>query len=113
MYNGHFLDEELPYQCSIPQLVVPLKFRSSFLLACSDAVYVCDGVSDGHPEYIQLPLLVEPPQESHKNRGDTPLWTAYTKPMRFSPFADVHDDLYLAREDGVVKFIEVKSCSMC
>lgn len=105
--DGNF-DEglQLPMNFRLPLLIIPLSFRCAFIVVCVDAIVVCEGLVEGTPTYINLSLSVEPPTEYHQGLG-APLWTAYAKPMRFSPYADHHDDLYLARGDGVVKFIEV------
>jgi hypothetical protein len=38
-----------------------------------------------------------------------PLWTAWTRPSRLPHHTKNRDDIYVVREDGLVKFLEIDS----
>ncbi|KAI1386156.1 uncharacterized protein F4822DRAFT_306907 [Hypoxylon trugodes] len=99
--NGYRLDEDY----SLPLLVVPLKVRNAFLIITERITATCSDILGSPPVFVPFELA---------NRGDTelhhgthePLWTAWTRPIRHPPYHDKKDVIYLAREDGLINFLE-------
>jgi len=102
--KGHLL--ELSRQ--MPLLLIPLTLKSSFILVCEDSMAVCHGILQGSPTFIDFNNRVDMPTELHHGSGK-PLWTAWTRPPRLPGYARVRDDIYIAREDGLIKFLEIDS----
>jgi len=99
--KGHLLDDSY----RIPLLLIPLTIRSSFLLICEESIAVCEGLLEGEPRCRPSPIATEEPSPLHKG-SNPPLWTSWTRPIRIPRYAATHDDIYLAREDGLVKYLE-------
>lgn len=100
--NGHLV----PQAFRMPLFLIPLSARSAMIMACKEAVVACEGLLEGSPRFRTLDISPVEPTALHIGR-DTPLWTSWTKPMRFRAYRKSHDDFYLAREDGVIKFFEM------
>lgn len=99
--KGHLLDE-----CyRTPILLIPLTIKSAFVLVCEQSVAVCEGLLEGSPQCHQSHLGHDGPSPTHKGRN-APLWTSWTRPARHKKYAATNDDIYIAREDGLVKYLE-------
>lgn len=97
----------------MPLLLIPLTFKSSFLLIYEDAASVCQRFLEGTPEFLDIaPHIINIDiTKLHHGKGK-PLWTAWARPRRLKDH--VHkgrDDIYLVREDGGLKFLEIDSTS--
>ncbi|KFY28862.1 hypothetical protein V493_02713 [Pseudogymnoascus sp. VKM F-4281 (FW-2241)] len=99
--KGHLLDERY----RTPILLIPLTIKSAFILVCEQGVAVCEGLLEGSPQCHQSHLGHDEPSPIHKGRN-APLWTSWTRPVRTQKFAATNDDIYIAREDGLVKYLE-------
>ncbi|OBT88113.1 hypothetical protein VE02_03549 [Pseudogymnoascus sp. 03VT05] len=99
--KGHLLNE-----CyRTPILLIPLTIKSAFVLVCEESVAVCEGLLEGSPQCHQSHLGHDEPSPIHKGRN-APLWTSWTRPTRTQKYAATNDDIYIAREDGLVKYLE-------
>ncbi|KFY42336.1 hypothetical protein V494_02463 [Pseudogymnoascus sp. VKM F-4513 (FW-928)] len=99
--KGHLLDD-----CyRIPLLLIPLTIKSAFVLVCEQSIAVCEGLLEGSPQCHQGYLGHDEPSPIHKGRN-APLWTSWTRPVRTQKYAATNDDIYIAREDGLVKYLE-------
>lgn len=113
--HGHnsALDEEnaglrLPDELQFPLLAIPLRFRSSFCLACENAIGVVQNIMSGSPE-IEL-LKWDQRQQTALHHGNSwPLWSAWARPHRGSWYVAKTDVIYLAREDGLLLQMEIDS----
>lgn len=95
-------------QYRMPLLLIPIKFKFAFALVFDDKILVCRVFIRGEIEWEIVDMNPRPATSLYRGL-DRPLWVAYTKPKRTKDFAATHDDLYLAREDGVVIFIEIEA----
>jgi hypothetical protein len=102
--KGHLLEQSR----QMPLLLIPLTLKSSFILVCEDSMAVCQGILQGSPTFIDFNNRIDVPTELHHGSG-RPLWTAWTRPPRLPGYARVRDDIYIAREDGLIKFLEIDS----
>ncbi|KFY52742.1 hypothetical protein V496_08233 [Pseudogymnoascus sp. VKM F-4515 (FW-2607)] len=99
--KGHLLDD-----CyRTPILLIPLTIKSAFVLVCEQSVAVCEGLLEGSPQCHHSHLGHDEPSPVHKGRN-APLWTSWTRPVRTKRYAATNDDIYIAREDGLVKYLE-------
>ncbi|KAI1090177.1 hypothetical protein F5B19DRAFT_335218 [Rostrohypoxylon terebratum] len=98
---GHRLDDEY----RMPLLVVPLKVRNAFLIITESITATCSDVLRGPPEFVKFELANCDNTQLHHGMGD-PLWTAWTRPIRHPPYHYRKDVIYLAREDGLINFLE-------
>lgn len=92
-----------------PLLVIPLTIKSSFIIVYEDCMTVCRGLLEGSPQFIDFnDNANDPPASSHHGLG-TPLWTSWARPTRDAEYKKTRDDIYLVREDGLLKFLEIDS----
>ncbi|KAB5572120.1 mono-functional DNA-alkylating methyl methanesulfonate N-term-domain-containing protein [Coniochaeta sp. 2T2.1] len=94
----------------LPLLVVPLRVRSAFICISEQQIAVYSGVLHGdyQPDMIDIDGDTRAPTDNYQGRNK-PLWTAWARPSRLSEFFRRNDCIYLAREDGVVYFMEADS----
>jgi hypothetical protein len=102
--RGHLLEESR----QMPLLVIPLTTNSSFILVCEDSMAVCKDILEGSPKFVDFNNRVEPPTAMHHGSG-LPLWTAWTRPVRLPYHTVNQDDIYIVREDGFIKYLELHS----
>jgi hypothetical protein len=70
---------------------------------------LCRNILEGTPTFINVPIMhIEASERYHgqDRKSRTPLWTTWFRPLRTQRYSRKHDDIYLAREDGTVLFIE-------
>ncbi|KAK5653859.1 hypothetical protein OQA88_7783 [Cercophora sp. LCS_1] len=99
--QGH----RMPVENQMPVLIIPLTVRSAFIAISPEQVAVCTEVLHGSPNFECVELQNPAPTPNHHGREE-PLWTAWSRPFRLAPYFKTKDCIYLAREDGVVIFIE-------
>lgn len=99
--NGH----SLPAEHEMPMMVVPLTVRSAFFAVSEDQVAYCADALQGSPSFEPCEIGDYPPSEYHEGT-EVPLWTAWSRPPRLYPYHRDKDFVYIAREDGVVIFLE-------
>ncbi|KAL8716537.1 MAG: hypothetical protein Q9225_006142 [Loekoesia sp. 1 TL-2023] len=102
----------LPHPERLPLLLIPLTYGTAFALVCEDQIVVYKDILTGHARG-QLCLLehYEPPEEPGSSKRP-PIWTQWARPMR--PVERRHpnmDNIYLCREDGVVRYIDIRKDS--
>lgn len=91
----------------LPLMVIPLTVQSAFMTVGSDEIAIWTGGLHGPPKPLQPVEFDNPaPTKSHFGKG-APLWTAWARPLRIRPYFERQDSLYLAREDGAVKWIDI------
>jgi hypothetical protein len=100
--RGFKLTEEI----RLPLLLIPLRIHSAFLLVSESVMAVCKNLLEGTPEFQDVNMPNDAPSSLYFGIGK-PLWTAWARPLRTRSYAKFHDDLYIAREDGVVKSLEI------
>jgi hypothetical protein len=103
-HRGH----ELPRAHQMPLLLIPLRFKTAFLLASEKSMVVCNDILTGFPVLTEFNTIIDPPTKFHHGLG-APLWAAWTRPDRSLTHRETRDDIYIVREDGLVKFLEIDS----
>ncbi|KAI1172716.1 hypothetical protein F4777DRAFT_581671 [Nemania sp. FL0916] len=101
---GHRLDSTL----GLPLLVIPLTFSCQFLIVTERSMAVCSGLLSGPPVFTPFRLTSKGGTDRHHGTHD-PMWTAWTRPFREGSYHAGTDFIYLAREDGWVNCLEIKS----
>lgn len=100
--SGH----RMPLDNRMPLLIIPLMVQSSFMAVSSDHIAVCSQTLQGQPTFSGFEIDPHAATTNHHGRGE-PLWTAWARPFRLREhWRGGNDCFYLAREDGVVEFIE-------
>jgi len=102
--HGH----RMPVENQMPVLIIPLTVRSAFIAISPEQVAVCTESLYGPPNFETIEMQNPPATRNYHGRHK-PLWTAWARPFRLSPYFEGRDCIYLAREDGVVIFIEADS----
>lgn len=98
----------LPPEHRMPLLLIPLTVKTSFLSVSENSIAVFRDVLHGssNPELVNT---TEREQTGYHHGRDKPLWTAWTRPFRRKAYYESKDNIYLAREDGIVFFFEINS----
>lgn len=99
--KGHLMPEEH----RMPLLLIPLTTQSAFLTISADRIALCTGCLHGPPIFENIEMAARPPTANHRG-CQPPLWTAWARPFRLRSYSKNRDCIYLAREDGVVLFVE-------
>ncbi|KAL2170323.1 hypothetical protein VTG60DRAFT_5002 [Thermothelomyces hinnuleus] len=99
--QGH----RMPVEHQMPLLLIPLTTQSAFLTISADQIALCTECLHGPPIFDTIEMAAHPPTVNHRGR-QRPLWTAWARPFRLRSYSKNRDCIYLAREDGVVLFME-------
>lgn len=92
----------------VPQLLVPLKKSTAFMLVSEKRMTVYKDILTGLAKsHVLILSNQEPPQEPGSSKR-LPLWAQWARPMRNKAHTRLEDNIYLCREDGVVHFLEIK-----
>ena len=102
--KGHLLEESR----RMPLLLIPLTIKSAFILVSERSMAICQDILLGTPICIDFNDQLDPPTPYHHGLG-LPLWTSWTRPIRLPHHTAIRDDIYIAREDGHIKFLEIDS----
>lgn len=92
-------------ETQLPLLVIPLTVRSAFLTISPSQTTVWTGALHGPPQPDAIPLEHPPPTDIHYGKS-APMWTTWLRPLRLPPYFNDRDCIYLAREDGVMRYIQ-------
>lgn len=103
--SGEKQGHRMPRHHRMPLFLVPLTVRSSFLLVSEKSIAVCKDPLQGPPEYEGLDPGTHPITRYYHGTQE-PLWTAWDRPVRRRGYYEGKDNIYLAREDGVIVFLE-------
>lgn len=96
----------LPPACRMPLLLIPLTIMSALLFVSAESIMECHNILEGTPTFRTVPQPVFEASHVHIGTG-APLWTAWTRPVRYPKYSKGHDDIYIAREDGFIAFLEI------
>lgn len=102
--NGH----TLPPEHEMPLMIIPLTVRSAFFAVSEGEIACCADLLHGSPSFESCRVHDAPPSKHHDGKYP-PLWTAWSRPPRLFSFHRDKDFIYLAREDGVVIYLECDS----
>lgn len=101
---GHLL----PRNHEMPLLIIPLTICTAFLAVSEGEIAQCRDIMYGSPTFEPCDVREFAPSEHHDG-SQPPLWTAWSRPPRLSRFHPNNDHIYVAREDGLVLFLECDS----
>ncbi|KAI9816208.1 MAG: hypothetical protein M1827_001809 [Pycnora praestabilis] len=91
----------------LPLLLIPLMISScAFMLVCEQGISIYRNILTGSP----ICRVIAHSKDVPSNPGDSrrlPLWTQWARPFRLAYYIKQHDDLFLCREDGQVRFLEI------
>lgn len=90
----------------MPQLLIPLKVRSSFLLISEESITWYTDILTGSPTPVLCEVSIDPPSELHHGLY-YPLWASWYRAPRWNQSIQEKDHIYLVREDGVIRFLEI------
>jgi hypothetical protein len=95
--HGH----RMPVEDQMPLLLIPLALQSAFIVVSPHRISICTGCLHGPPSFDHQPVAAPDPTPNHRG-PQPPLWTAWARPVRQDWYTIRNDNVYLAREDGVV-----------
>ena len=90
----------------MPQLLIPLKVKSSFLLISEESITWYTDILTGLPTPVLCEVSIDPPSELHHGIY-YPLWASWYRAPRWNQSVHDKDHIYLVREDGVIRFLEI------
>lgn len=91
----------------LPLLLIPLTISTSFLLVFEDRIVAYTNILTGHAtSYIHVLDHYEDPEEPGISRAK-PVFTQWARALRREDLFYMHDYIFLCREDGVVRFLEI------
>ncbi|KAM0601188.1 hypothetical protein ACHAPN_000186 [Verticillium nonalfalfae] len=99
--DGH----RLPREHRMPLFLIPLTIRNSFFIVSENSLAVCKDPLQGPPQYVTVDAGAHPKTRFHYGT-QPPMWTAWDRPVRRRGYYNNKDNIYLAREDGVIVFFE-------
>lgn len=100
----------LPPADRLPLMVIPLLFRTSFLLVGESRICTVKNLLTGTPEFLPNDLRVGGEAEGMPTLKRRPVWVQWARPMRAPPFVNSLDDsIYLCREDGMLAYIRINN----
>ncbi|KAI8628270.1 hypothetical protein F5Y19DRAFT_147161 [Xylariaceae sp. FL1651] len=94
----------------LPLLIIPLTVCREFLIITEHAMAICSDVLSGPPSFVPFELAHRDDTPWHHGTR-TPMWTAWTRPMREGSYHADTDLIYLAREDGWINCLEIRGDS--
>ncbi|RKU47218.1 hypothetical protein DL546_008353 [Coniochaeta pulveracea] len=98
----------MPSEHQMPLLVIPLKVCSAFMFVSEEQIVICTDLLHGAPEWVGFDVSLRPATTNYHGRNQ-PLWTAWARPYRLADWLRYNDCVFLAREDGLVYYLQVDS----
>ncbi|KAI9739256.1 MAG: hypothetical protein M1834_007469 [Cirrosporium novae-zelandiae] len=89
-------------------LLIPLQMASAFMVICERSITIFRDALTGNVTSTCFPISGIPPSDS--SDGIDPLWCHWARPLRGPNLQKNHgigDALYICREDGVLRFLEI------
>ncbi|KAH6659037.1 mono-functional DNA-alkylating methyl methanesulfonate N-term-domain-containing protein [Truncatella angustata] len=90
----------------MPLLVIPSTVRESFLMVTETSQAFWATLKHGILEASEVDIGEHDRTELHIG-GRAPLWTAWSRPWRVPEYHLDNDTIWLAREDGILNFLEI------
>ncbi|KAL9630874.1 MAG: hypothetical protein Q9204_004500 [Flavoplaca sp. TL-2023a] len=102
----------LPKSKKLPNLLIPLIYRTSFAVVSGEQVTIYEGILTGIAQAQDCQLEIHEQLEGPRNSDRPLIWTHWARPMRPTKRLERGiDNIYLCREDGVVCYIDVREDS--
>ncbi len=92
---------------TLPILLIPLTIASAFILVCEHVVSVYRNILTGTATRRVIEHYEDPANYQGGSSRKPPLWTYWARPVRTADYSSGHDDLFLCREDGIVKALDI------
>ncbi|KAL8807738.1 MAG: hypothetical protein Q9182_000549 [Xanthomendoza sp. 2 TL-2023] len=101
-------NQALPDSERMPLLLIPLTYGTSFALVCEHHITVYRDILTGNARGETGQLEHYEPREEPSGSTTPPIWTQWARPMRSTERVQpAIDNIYLCREDGVVRYIDI------
>ena len=98
----------LPTEDRLPLLLIPLLAFNAFILVSETGISIYKDLLTGTPSRFIHELAHNEEAEELASSRNSPIWVQWARPMR-SPSRRISDDnIYLCREDGIVRYIDIK-----
>lgn len=98
--------QRLRIEDSLPLILIPSSTCQSFIIVVETHIAVYDNVISRRAKHISFPNQREVPSQ-HDNSSVSPPWVHWAKPKRHAKYLETHDDFYLVREDGELRYFNV------
>ena len=101
--------QRVPDDEQLPLLLIPLRMSSAFMLVFQEHITVYKDILTGPATHHRHILRHWEPPEQPGNSRDLPIFTQWARVLRHDDHAAIQDNIFLCREDGVVRFLEIGS----
>ncbi|KAI6776079.1 hypothetical protein HG530_000024 [Fusarium avenaceum] len=98
----------LPKEHRMPLMIIPLKVNTAFFAVSEHSIGIVKNAFTGQTTFDTCETH-SPGQTWLHHGAAEPLWTAWARPFRLMSYLARTDNIYLAREDGVIVTIEIDS----
>ena len=101
--------QRIPDDQQLPLLLIPLIMETAFMLVFENRIVTYTDILTGHAKTYPHQLEhFEEPEEPGSSRAK-PVFTQWARTMRRADHVSLQDNIYLCREDGVVRFLEISN----
>lgn len=101
--------QRIPDDQQLPLLLIPLTMDTAFMLIFENRIVTYTDILTGHAKTYPHQLRhFEEPEEPGSSRAK-PVFTQWARTMRRNDHVSMQDNIYLCREDGVVRFLEISN----
>ena len=103
--------QPVPDDERLPLLLIPLRMSTAFILVTQQHTTVYTGILTGPATWHKHKLEhYEPPEQLGSSRFP-PIFSQWARVLRYDNHVSMEDNIYLCREDGVVRFLEISDTS--
>ena len=89
--------------------MIPLSISTAFLLVFEDRLVTYTDILTGHAtSHVHMLDHLEDPEEPGSSRAK-PVFTQWARALRRDDYLHIKDHIYLCREDGLVRFLDISS----
>ena len=99
---------KLPSEDRLPLLLIPLLAFNAFILISEIRISVYKHLLTGTPDCFIHELAHEEEAEEPARSKNSPMWVQWARPMRSPSRRTSHDHIYICREDGIVRYVDIK-----
>ena len=101
----------IPLAWNMPLLLIPITITAAFMILFEEqtAVYSNVLIGSSAPKVLKPFAPKKDPSLDSNDLQALPLWTAWARPHRVEALSPKADQFFLAREDGVILYIELSS----
>ena len=103
--------QPIPDDERLPLLLIPLRMSAAFMLVTQQHITVYTGILTGPATWHKHTLQHHEDPEQPGSSRYLPIFSQWARVLRNENHVKTRDNIYLCREDGVVRFLEISEIS--